>query len=79
MDGICQYAAFKTRDISLMRKPISYLRLKEIFKEDIDLVDDIEYMDFYSTIGYICHKTYKKAEKSFLSLFICLLSLGLHR
>ncbi len=42
---LCQYAAFKTRDISFMRRPIPYLQLKEIFKEDIYLVDDIKYME----------------------------------
>jgi hypothetical protein len=43
---VCQYAAFKTRDISILKRTVYYHELKEIFKDDKIILQDIEAMEF---------------------------------
>jgi hypothetical protein len=44
---LSQYAAFKTRDINIIRSVNSYSVLKEIFKNDEIILSDIKYMEIF--------------------------------
>jgi hypothetical protein len=42
---LSQYAAFKTRDATLLKKKLLYSDLKEVFRDDQIILDDIVYME----------------------------------